>query len=70
MTGCSRVGVGKPEVERKDPRLRPKTDEAKEENHNFQGFRQGICPLEIETERKKWEAFIKQEMELNLLTGQ
>ncbi len=24
-----------------------------------------ICPLEIETERKKWEIFLKQELERN-----
>ena len=35
-----------------------------------EGLAKVICPLEIETERKKWEAFLKQEMELNLLTGQ
>ena len=29
------------------------------------GFAKVICPLEIETERKKWKAFLEQELELN-----
>ena len=35
-----------------------------------EGLAKVICPLEIETERKKWDAFLKQEMRLTLQTGQ
>jgi hypothetical protein len=29
------------------------------------GFAKVVCPLEIETERKKWESFLNQEIERN-----
>jgi hypothetical protein len=34
-----------------------------------EGLAKVVCPLEIETERKNWEAFLKQEAEFNFLTG-